>query len=153
GERGCDDREFSLIAEHFRSFIHQCVSNTFRGRLIDEEIARVGLSIRIPGDDLDTFLLRLAKCCGEAFPIFYRDSDDINTPCDPSLNDFVLARGIWLSGTIPQQFYSQILGSLLRALAAGNEVCIALAFGHHCNGERLVRSAAFFRCDEHEREG
>ena len=111
--------------------VHERLPNALRRRLVHEEVAGVGLGVRIPGDDLDPLLTSLAEHARDAGTIFHGHGDDIHAARDPGIDDFVLLGRIGLGRPVPDQVHAQLRGRLVRALAAGFEIGVAQALGHH----------------------
>ena len=109
--------------------------------LIDEEIARILLRIRVPGEYLDAFRSRLSQDRRNAGLILHADRDDVDSARDPTLNYFVLLGRVEIRGTVPQEFDVEFLRRLFRADAATHEVRVALGLRHH-GYHRFLRSLA-----------
>ena len=72
------------------------------------------------------------------------DGDDVDAARDPGLDDLVLLGRVGLGRAVPDQLDAELLRRLLGALAAADEVGVALALGHHrdASGRRRPRSDA-----------
>src|SRR5439155_12592298 len=71
-----------------------------------------------------------------------RDGNDIDAARNPGVDDFVLLGGVRLGRAVPEQVDAQLLGGLVRPFAAGDEIGVALALGHHGNGHLVGAAAA-----------
>ena len=70
---------------------------------------------------------------------------DVDAAGDPGLDDLVLLGRVGVGRAVPDQLDAQLLRRLLGALAAADEVGVALALGHHRDGDgccRRCRAAA-----------
>ena len=106
--------------------VSQRLADPLRRRLVDEEIAGVGVGVGVPGDHLDAAVAGLAQHRRDAFLIFDGDGDDVHAAGDPRFDDLVLLCGVRIGRAVPDQIDAQFLGRLLRALAAGDEIGVAL---------------------------
>ena len=84
-------------------------------------------------------LLRLAQGGGDALLVFGRDGDHVHAERDPVLDDFVLLGRIRVGRAVEEQFDAEFLGGLVGAVLAGDEVGVALGFGHQRDDELRVR--------------
>ena len=101
-KRRGDDRELALVAQDLGGVIHERLADALRRRLIDEEVARVGLGVGIPGDDLDPSLAGLPQDGGDSFPVFDGNRDDVDAARDPGFDDFVLLGRVWIGRARPR---------------------------------------------------
>jgi len=94
---------------------------------------------RVPRDDLDAAAAGLAQDGRDAFAIFDGDRYTIDAARDPGLDHFVLLRRIGVGRAVPDQLDSQLASRFFRSLSAGDEVGVALALGHHGDGNASLR--------------
>ena len=111
----------------------------FRRRLVDEEVARVGLGVGVPGQDLDAALARLAQHRRDAAAVLDRHGDRVHPRVIQfSTSSFCLAASRPVG---PSQISStpSSLRRLLGAGAAADEVRIALGLRHHRDDRSACR--------------
>ena len=130
-QRAGDDRELALAAEQPRRLVGQRVANAFGRSLVDEEVARVGLGVGVPGQHLDAALAGLAKDRRDAGPVLDRDGNHVDLARDPVLDDLVLLGRVESRRPIPDELDAELLRRFFGAGAAADEVRIAFRLGHH----------------------
>ncbi len=64
------------------------------------------------------------------------DGDDVDAAGDPGVDDLVLLGRVGVGRSVPDELDAQLPGGFLGPLAAGDEVGVALALGHHGHGDR-----------------
>ena len=111
-----------LPFEQPRRLVGQRVADAFRRRLVDEEVARVGLGVGVPGQHLDAALARLAQHGRDAGAVLDRDRDRVDLARDPVLDELVLLRGVEAGRPVPDQLDAELLRRFLGAGAAADEV-------------------------------
>ncbi len=85
-------------------------------------------------------LARLAQHRGDPLAVLDGHGDDVDPARDPGVDHLVLLGRVGVGRPVPDQLDAQLPGGLLGPLAAGDEVGVALALGHHGHGDRgLVR--------------
>ena len=140
GQRPGDHRELTAAVEQPRRFVSQRVADPFGCRLVDEEVARVGLGVGVPGQHADATIARLAQHGGNRGAVLDRDGDCVDMTGDPVLDELVLLRRVEARRSVPDQLHVLLARRLLRAGAAADEVRIALRLRHH-GDNRAVRAA------------
>ena len=121
----------ALAAEQSRRLVGQRVGNTLGRRLVDEEIARVALRVRVPREHFDASLARLAQHRRDAGAVLDRDGNHVDLARNPVLDDLVLFGRVESRRSIPDELNPQLLSGLLGASAATDEVRIAFRLRHH----------------------
>ena len=132
--------------------------DAFGGRLVDEEIARVGLGVGVPRQHLDAALARLAQHGRDARRGSRPRPRSTSTlrVIQLSTSSFCFA-GVEAGRAVPDQLDAELARRFLRAGAAADEVRIALRLRHHrdhramrraAGGARGRRTPAPARCSE-----
>src|SRR5436190_3972654 len=101
GERAGDDREFPAAAEEPRRLVGERIGDALGRRLVDEEIARAGLGVGVPGEDAYAALARLAEHARDAGAVLDRDRNYVDAAGDPVLHQLVLLRGVEARRSVP----------------------------------------------------
>ena len=96
-----DDGKLAFVAEYAGGLVRERVANALRGRLIDEEIARVLFCISVPGQHAYAALASFAQHRRNRHLIFNADGDHIDAAGDPCLDHVVLLGGIKIGWAIP----------------------------------------------------
>ena len=100
-------------------------------RLVDEEIARVRIRVRVPRHHVDAALARLPEHARDAAAVLDRDRDHVDLSRDPVLDELVLLGGVESGRAVPDQLDAELLRRLLRTRPAADEIRIALGLRHH----------------------
>ena len=129
-QAGSDDRELAALPHDARGAVGERVADALGRCLVDEEIARVALRIRVPCHDFDTSLTRLPEHRRDGLLVLDAHSDGVYAASDPRLDNFVLLRGIELGGTVPEELHAKLLRCAVRAEPRADEVWIPLCLWH-----------------------
>src|SRR5262249_43649232 len=125
-ERAGDDRELPLAAEQARGLVGEAVGDAFGRRLVDEEVARVGLGVGVPGEHLDPAFARLAQHRRNPAAVLDRDRNRVDPAGDPVLDQLVLTRRVEAGRAVPDELDAELPGGFFRARAAADGIPLAL---------------------------
>src|SRR5581483_3211236 len=130
-----------MVPHHARRLINQRFTDRLRGGLIDEVIARIGLSVRIPGDDFNSMRPRFTQNTRNAGPVFNAYGNGVDVASDPALDHFVLFGSIQTGGAVPDHVDMEIFCGLLSADAATDEIGIAFRLRHNADSHHSASTA------------
>ena len=150
GEGAGDDGEFTALVQQPCGLVGQRVADAFGRGLVDEELARVRLRVRVPREHVDAASARLPQDGRDTGAILDRNGNDVDPPRNPVFDQLVLFRRIQAGGPVPDQIHVQVTGRFLGARAAAHKIRIALGLRHHrddramprrrsCTGQRSIR--------------
>ena len=119
-----------VAAQQPRRLVGQRVGDAFGGRLIDEEIAGVGLGVGVPGQRRGCRVRAPCAARWRCRPVLDGDRNGVHLSRDPVLDELVLFRGVEAGRSVPHQIDVELARRFFRTGAAADEVGIALRLRH-----------------------